>query len=351
MFRRVVLAYLMVLMPTLAGSAEIERFLIGAWSGGAYTSDRSGQFSHCAISASYRSGISAFFFIDPQMQWSMAFSNAAWSLDKGATYDVSYQIDQGPVVSAKAVAIKPDLVRVELLDSAKLFKDFQIGYQLSVVTRGETFRFVLTNSSQALQRALSCVVRYAGTGKTNSSNPFKEPHKSNPFGGHESKATREGAPRYQADTVAFAANLLAVAGVRGYRILKREEVPESMSMYEAVWVATDVAGTVKFIDPKDAASAEELSTIVLAIAAAGCKGKFATARLPTNDGTGSVHIRSACRSDATATHTDNIIVPRRGGGFFNLAVFALGEDLASEAVAGASGKLLDAALLEAKSQQ
>jgi hypothetical protein len=42
-------------------AGTIETWNMAGWSAGAYTDDRTGAFSHCAMSASYRSGITMFF--------------------------------------------------------------------------------------------------------------------------------------------------------------------------------------------------------------------------------------------------------------------------------------------------
>lgn len=349
---RVLVSCLVSVFCFHASAAESESFHIGGWSGGAYTSDRTGEFTHCAISAAYRSGISVVFVIDPKLQWSMGFVNKRWALGKGSTYDVSYQIDRGPIVNAKALAIGTDMVRIRLLDSSKLFEDFQKGYELAVMTQGQTFRFSLTDSSAALSRALSCAIRNAPGASASTTNPFAGRNANNdPFGRSATQTLSDPvtAP-FHADAVAFAANLLSVAGVPGYRILSRDELSEGLQPYDAVWVAGDVAGTVKVVAAKDASTADEIATIVVALGSSRCKGKFASARLPSADGSGSVRIKSACQTAESTTQDENIIVARRGGGHYNLGIFSIGQEVIPELVSGTSGKLLDATLRLGKPQ-
>lgn len=52
----IVLAGAMLAFPALA-AGPFAKFTVGNWAGGAFTNNDTGQFSHCAVSASYKSGV------------------------------------------------------------------------------------------------------------------------------------------------------------------------------------------------------------------------------------------------------------------------------------------------------
>jgi hypothetical protein len=67
----------LTLGQSVASADTIRNFNIGNWLAGAYSFHGSRNFSHCAASASYRSGISMFFSINREFQWKLAFANNA----------------------------------------------------------------------------------------------------------------------------------------------------------------------------------------------------------------------------------------------------------------------------------
>jgi len=55
-------------------------FQIGLWSGGAWTNDQTGAFSHCAASVPYQSGITMFAAVNRSYSWSLGFGDPRWTL-------------------------------------------------------------------------------------------------------------------------------------------------------------------------------------------------------------------------------------------------------------------------------
>jgi hypothetical protein len=53
---------------------------VGNWRGGSYTNDSTGKFSHCAVSASYRSGMIFSVAVGIVYSWRFGFTNNAWRL-------------------------------------------------------------------------------------------------------------------------------------------------------------------------------------------------------------------------------------------------------------------------------
>ena len=55
---------------------------VGAWTGGAYTNDTTGAFTHCAAGAPYLSGIYFMVLVDANLDWALGFANENWSVEK-----------------------------------------------------------------------------------------------------------------------------------------------------------------------------------------------------------------------------------------------------------------------------
>ena len=82
MFALAVLVGLVALPPGQA--AEMKHFKVGSWEAGAYSDDSlRNKFSHCAGSASYKSGLVVTLIINREYKWGVAFANPKWNLKAG----------------------------------------------------------------------------------------------------------------------------------------------------------------------------------------------------------------------------------------------------------------------------
>jgi hypothetical protein len=100
------LAALMGLIALPPGqAAQLKHFKVGSWDSGAYSDDSlRNKFSHCAGSASYKSGVIVTLIINRQYKWGVAFANPAWKLTPGANIDLAYVVDGD---EARATTGKP----------------------------------------------------------------------------------------------------------------------------------------------------------------------------------------------------------------------------------------------------
>ena len=124
-----------------ASAAKISDITFGAWNGGAFTNNHSGRFSHCAANAEYKSGVALYFSVTSKRQWSMAFSNDLWEFQRGRHYPVYYQLDDGPIIEAEAIAKSKALVQVHLPINRYVFERFQNGRILNVTTGRKVMQF------------------------------------------------------------------------------------------------------------------------------------------------------------------------------------------------------------------
>lgn len=165
-----------------ADAAQMTRFKSGNWSGGAYSNDSTGRFSHCAASASYKSGILLLFSVDKNLKWKMGFAKSGWNLRRGDNYPVSYRIDRFRIYRGQAQAINNRLATVKLPGSrANVFNQMRRGRLLSVATKTDVLKFSLNGTSRMLSSLLRCAERYGR--RSGGSNPFGGGSGgSNPFG-------------------------------------------------------------------------------------------------------------------------------------------------------------------------
>lgn len=307
---------------------------VGAWIIGAYANNKTGQFSHCAASVPYKSGISLLFSID-RVGWKMGFANTAWQLTPGSSYPIQYQIDRGPILSATAVAQTKELATVNLVDSTRLFRMFRRGYELKVSAANELFRFYLKDSSRALAVTLRCASRWMKRrNSTVAANPFKTAP-SNPFETAPSKPAGgiDGGSGLRAEAATFAANTLSGAGIQGFRLA--EKIPKALSSYHAAFAAKDIIGGV-LVAPN--ASQEKAVATVLAADGAACKGRFASVKVPTA-GNNVTQIKTACSAADGALHSVYTVVRRPEGGVYLMTVLEVGTS--GEAAADAGTRMLE----------
>ncbi len=144
-----------------ASAAKIADLTFGAWSGGAFTNNHSGTFSHCAANADYKSGVALYFSVTSKRQWSMAFSNDLWEFQRGRHYPVYYQLDDGPIIEASAIAKSKALVQVHLPINRYVFERFQHGRILKVTTGRKVMQFTLTGAGPILSKLYDCAKQHA----------------------------------------------------------------------------------------------------------------------------------------------------------------------------------------------
>lgn len=331
------IALVLALIAPAARAAVVYEKYVGAWMLGAYTNDETGQFSHCATSVPYRSGISLLFSIGANFRWRMGFVNVSWNLTAGDTYPIVYRVDNGSPITATARVQDKNFAVVDLLDSEALFSAFRRGYLLTVYAAGEVFYFDLKDSSRALAETLTCARTTTVAART--SNPFlaNTAVSSNSRSSAESKAT------LKTEAAAVTANLLSSAGVSGFQLL--DEVPKNLEIFHAMWIAPGLIGGVT-VD--GSASVEQALAVVTASATSQCKGRFASAKLPSSAGGASIKTVCEESSEKVDATSYTFLVRRKGGVYIFTTVEidgeANGQSAAEHSAEATSGRLMDASI-------
>jgi hypothetical protein len=311
-------AWLFLLVATLtpASASPMRQWSVGNWHAGAYSNDASGDFSHCAANATYRSGIAVFFSISRDFHWAMAFANDAWQLQPGSTYNIAFTVDDMEPLSATAVAIGRDVVKVTLADSVELFGRFKRGHTLRVAAANRIFSFNLTNTSQLLPSLLACA-QNRGAPVIASPNPFRERKQSPPITTAEDSASR-------AEATTFAANLLSSAGIQGFRLLTPTEFPELKG--EARWIDGSTIGRVDILSQIKKENFPELAGILIGADAKSCKGSYLSGSMPEDHSGTLAKVFTSCQTDKKNVTIYYLAIPRSSGGAYVVSTASFGSE-------------------------
>ena len=155
-----VFAILSIAAASNASAAKLKSLEYGQWKGGIYVNDETGRFSHCVVSASYKSGIRLLFSVTRGQQWSMGFAKDNWKLDVGETYPILYQVDKRKVQKGQAKARGKSLAVVSLPPKAVIFNQMRRGRMLRVKAGEDILSFRLTGTNRVLSALLKCSEKY-----------------------------------------------------------------------------------------------------------------------------------------------------------------------------------------------
>lgn len=136
------------------------RTIVAGWSMGAY--EHKGKFSHCAMSATYNSGITMVFSVSDDYSWRVGWGHEAWRFKTGQGVDLTLFVDNVGPLSLRADATTESLAVAELPAKAALFDLMRKGNRMTVRALGNSYAFKLDGTYAALAEILNCTGRYAG---------------------------------------------------------------------------------------------------------------------------------------------------------------------------------------------
>ena len=151
------IAALFLWCATAGAGGPLRPFKHGYWSGGAYTDDRTGAFTHCSAGVAYDSGINLFVLVTGGYRWWLGFINPQWSLTPNAKIPIKLQLDVGAPFSGLASIPSGQLLLVSLPDSSKLLGAFRRSSRLSLDAEGRSFSFKLGETPAVMDELADCV--------------------------------------------------------------------------------------------------------------------------------------------------------------------------------------------------
>ena len=164
MFRAFVLSCLIqaALVPMAIGAGPYGTIRVGAWTGGAFTDDNTGVFSHCAATSSYASGVSLVVGLNSGNAWLLSFASPSFHYDKGASLAIDVTFDGQAQARLFATANAPMMVTAIL--PANVARTFQKSSLMVASTDGAPFQFNLTSTAPLLAAIANCVTKVKAEG-------------------------------------------------------------------------------------------------------------------------------------------------------------------------------------------
>jgi len=138
---------------------------IGPWNGGAYTSDTTGDFSHCAAGAGYKSGVSLVLSQNAIGAWLLSFASNAWRLTVGQNIPIDITLDGQAQFHFAATPASPQLMTTVLPNSA--IEQLRKSTLMMANVKDQTLQFSLVSTDQLLSAIATCVVKVKAAGVTN----------------------------------------------------------------------------------------------------------------------------------------------------------------------------------------
>jgi hypothetical protein len=274
------------------------------------------------------------FSVNRRYQWSVGFGNPSWQLTPQSVYPISFSIDGSQPINARAMAITKNTVEVPLADNVQLFDRFKLGDMLRVSAANQNFQFQLTDTAKLLPGLLQCVRESleaeTRTASTPSTNPFAPTPAPAPAGDTN-----------RAEATMIAANLMSLSGLKGFRILSKEE--SSSIKADAVWRAGNALGTVRILPASATGSVKNFSGLLIGSDAKTCKGTFASGAIPAETDDSIVRVFTSCKTGDRTLTIYYLALARKQGGYYLFSTASSGsEQPAKEADASIRQAVLNA---------
>jgi hypothetical protein len=293
-------AALFLLCGAATAAGPYRPFQVGLWTGGAYTDDRTGGFSHCSAGVVYDGGINLFVVGTEGHGWWLGFTSPNWSLTASASIPVKLQFDGRAPVEVLGTIVDSQLLLVPAPDESHL-----IDAATSVI----------------LSELANCVRNSVALGSPTPTPPAPAAAATAPPApppAPPSTFVARGAT--EVEEIRLAQNFLLGAGLPNANLIDTGK-PAALANFTAVWRSDEAAGAVKIILPGRDVSGVGIASDLISVDPKLCKGDFAAAR-SSGVVDGSVVFRAALscvegRDDRTAQY---FVTPRRRGGFVVFAI-------------------------------
>ena len=274
---------LLCLAPAKAEQIRGSYYSYGNWGGAAYTNDRTGEFSHCTVSAAYQSGDSLFFSVNRTATISVGVASPAIrQLSSGAKVPVSIYVDRRPPFFGTATVISDDFAVLEIPEFQRALDAFKKGYTLVVEGGGLRGVYDLTGTFRALSKALQCARTYYN------------------FAAKAPAPSTSGSDKTR--TFQLASMIISELGIKSFRFLTPKELQEKNWQNTVAWVSPElgISGLSLIMPRAQVDNLRQTDPQDTQWLASGCDGDYAaTSRgVDTNSGTNLVReIRLLCDTE------------------------------------------------------
>ena len=153
---------LLLMFPSIGLGIQIKgsAFYSGNWQGNAYTSNKTGRFSHCAISTQYKSGYMLLFSVNANSSLSVSLAHSEPIFKGIKDFPLTLQIDRRQPIYSKASFISDKQIGLTLPDMAKSIWAFKKGKLLTIKSYLGDIPFYLDGTFKALDKTYECARKY-----------------------------------------------------------------------------------------------------------------------------------------------------------------------------------------------
>jgi hypothetical protein len=312
------------------------------WSGGAYTDDKTGEFTNCIASASYKSGIVFGVLVSRTYNWALAFTQPSWTLSAGQKFPIVLSFDGRNTFNVDGVVLTGTMVIVPMPDNSGLIKSFRAARTMSAFAQGNLFQFSLNGTSILLPSLVNCVKTINAGGISAAANftiaasaalkPVAAPTSTTTASSLQPARPQEGSVELQLEAMQIASNFIVRASSLAHpSLLSRSETPVSVASTGAAWKADNATGFVRIIPQQANVAGLDVAAAIIGNDAKECRGKFASARnseLVDSD----VVFRgmSSCEDSEKSVVAEYFIFPRKAGGFIMFSVLVPTKTIAQQ---------------------
>lgn len=238
--RAVAVALSCLLSLPAAAAGPFGKIVVGNWSGGTFTNDATGAFSHCAVSARYKSGVTMLTSVTADFTWLLGFTKPDWTLRTGETLKLRLVFDRSSTIDVVANIKSPTLLTIAMPAQSALINAFRQGRYLELVANDARYTFALTSTGEMLPALVECV-KQSGNVRGPVSPGAPAEARSDPQAAEKEKAARaEKKVLLEKTRDLISGKMLACIGREGASMLLTDEKAEVVAKAAMLFCKNDV---------------------------------------------------------------------------------------------------------------
>ena len=306
-----------LLFSGVSVAKTIKPLQISGWSGGATVDNKTKNFEYCLAHTTNSRGVSLFYRINEQYEWTLEVANSAWNFAPGFSVVLALTINDQSFSNQRATFVSNQTLQIQLNDSMAVFEILQRGRKLQVQARGINFDFDLIASDEVLFALVDCVDRQTGRGQ-HSKASNRNARRAGPV---KSPVMRDATAK--AEAASLASQIMMHAQLPGSQVIAPKDIPPGLEI-DAGWKAGSVLGSVAILST---AKNDDVAIKIINQETITCRGKLFAATAPGRfDQANWVRAITSCRSPDTTTTKYFLGIPRDGGGYYVLGTSEAGID-------------------------
>jgi hypothetical protein len=318
--------------PDAFGKGPFGTIKVGNWTGGAWTNDTTGAFSHCSAGAPYLSGIYFMVALDASGGWTLGFAHQFWQLQPNEAFPIDLTFDGQAQFHVFGAAMTNNFVRVPMPVTSALMAQFRKSATMTALAKGQLFQFKLDSTSQLLPTLANCVASIKANGLAHAGDFSAKPAPKTTIASAPPPAVGGSlkvdsgpptSPDLQIEAIEIASNFILKTALHSPKVLTRAETPLEIVSTGAAWRSDEATGFVRIVPPQNNVKGLDVAAAVVANDAKDCKGKFASGRMSELvDSDVIFRGFASCEDSEGARVAQYFIVPRDRGGFVMFSVVA-----------------------------